>query len=219
MWIFVDSANVDEIREALSLGLCDGVTTNPTLIAKEGKDFKRAILDICELTDVPVNAEVTSSDYTGIVREGRVLASWAPNVVVKIPFTPDGLKAVRILSEEGIETTVTLVFTAAQALLAAKAGATYICPFVGRSDDIAWEGMDFVGDIVQIYENYAVPTEVIVASVRHPIHVLEAARMGADGVTVPFSVIQKMMHHPLTDIGIKRFLEDAKKVGWKVPKR
>jgi len=219
MKIFVDSANVHEIRDAISLGVCDGVTTNPTLIAKEGDDFERVITDICSVTDAPVNAEVTSNSYTGIVREGRILASWAPNVVVKIPFTPEGLKAVRVLSEEGIETTMTLIFTAAQALLAAKAGASYVCPFIGRSDDISWEGMDFVCDIIQIYENYAIPTEVIIASVRHPIHVLEAARLGADGVTVPFGVIQKMFRHPLTDVGIERFLKDAKKIGWKIPRK
>lgn len=219
MKIFIDSANVEEIKEAIELGVCDGITTNPTLIAKTGKDLERAIKDICAITDVPVNAETISTDFEGIVKEGKVLASWAKNVVVKIPFNADGLKAVRALCSEGINTTMTLIFNANQALLAAKAGATYICPFVGRLDDISTDGMELVSDIVQIYENYAFATEIIVASIRHPIHVLESARLGADGVTVPFDVIKKMFGHPLTDIGIERFINDAKKIEWKISKK
>ena len=213
MKFFVDTADIEEVKAARALGLADGVTTNPTLIQKSGRDFRETIVEIADLIEGPVNAEVVSTDAEGIVKEGREMASWAPNVVIKIPITREGLEAVRVLGTEGIQTTVTLIFSATQALLAAKAGASYVCPFVGRLDDIATPGMDLVGDIVDTYSNYTdFKTEVIVASVRTPNHVLESALMGADGVTVPFKVIEQLVRHPLTDVGIERFLEDWKKV-------
>lgn len=212
MKVFVDTVDVEEVRAAQELGLADGVTTNPTLIQKSGQDFKKTIMEIAGLIQGPVNAEVVSSDAEGIVAEGREYASWAPNIAVKIPITREGLQAVKVLESEGIRTTVTLVFSATQALLAAKAGASFICPFVGRMDDISTPGMALIGEIVEIYENYLdLQTDVIVASVRGPLHVLESARMGADGVTIPFKVIEQLMKHPLTDIGIQRFLDDWKK--------
>jgi len=212
MKIFVDTVDVDEVTAAKALGLADGVTTNPTLIQKSGKDFKKTIIEIAELIDGPVAAEVVGTDAETIVQEGRDLAGWAPNVTVKIPITREGLEAVKIFSSQGISTTVTLIFSPTQALLAAKAGATYVCPFVGRLDDISTPGMDLVADIVDIYANYTdLKTEVIVASIRTPNHVLESAYMGADAVTIPFQVIEQLMRHPLTDIGIKRFLEDWEK--------
>lgn len=212
MKFYVDSANVEVIKKAQELGLADGVTTNPTLIAKEGNDFKGIIQNICKIVEGPVHAEVVSLDYEGIVKEGKELASWSKNIVVKIPMTKDGLRAVKKLSELKIATNVTLIFNASQALLAACAGATYVCPFVGRLDDISCDGMEVINDIIHIFSNYDFKCELIAASIRNPLHVLDAAKIGADIVTVPFTVIDQMISHPLTDIGIKKFLEDWKKV-------
>lgn len=212
MKIYVDSANLDDIKANLELGLCDGVTTNPTLIAKEGKSTKAAIEAICELVTGPVHAEVLSLDYDNILKEGRELAAIAPNVVVKIPMMHDALKAVKTFSDEGIKTNVTLIFSAAQAVLAAKAGATNVCPFVGRLDDISNHGTGLISDIAQIFQNYdSIETQIIVASIRNPLHVLEAAFTGADIFTIPSKVLTQMEKHPLTDAGIEAFLEDAKK--------
>lgn len=214
MKIFVDTADIEEVKAALKLGLADGVTTNPTLIQKSGQDFKTTIVNIAKLIRGPVNAEVVSTDTQGIIDEGKEMASWADNVAVKIPITREGLEAVKVLEGEGIQTTVTLIFSAPQALLAAKAGATYICPFVGRLDDIATSGMVLVEEIVGIFDNYPeLKTEVIVASVRNPHHVMMSAQVGAHGVTIPFKVIEQLMKHPLTDIGIEKFLDDWKKSG------
>lgn len=213
MKFFIDTANIEEIREAHSMGMADGVTTNPTLIAKEGKGFESLIKEICEIVDGPVSAEVIALDAKGMVGEARELAKIHENVVIKIPMTVDGLKATRILTDEGIRTNVTLVFSPLQALMAAKAGATYVSPFVGRLDDLAQSGMDLVEQIVQIYENYEFGTEVIVASIRNPMHVLESALMGADVATIPFNVLSKLAAHPLTDKGIRTFLDDWKKAG------
>lgn len=213
MKFFVDSADINEIKKARALGLADGVTTNPTLIMKSGRDLKETIIEIAELIDGPVAAEPVKNDVEGIVDEGRKYAVWASNVTVKIPVTTAGLEAVKILSSEGISTTMTLIFSPAQALLAAKAGADFICPFVGRLDDISTSGMELVEQIVNIYDNYSkINTEVIVASVRSPNHILAAAFIGADGVTIPFSLIDKLVKHPLTDIGIQQFLDDWKKI-------
>ena len=213
MKFFVDSADMKEIRTAKSLGMADGVTTNPTIIMKSGRDFAEVIREIAAVVDGPVAAEPVCSAAADIIKEGRTIASWAENVSVKIPLTEDGLKAVYALSSEGISTTMTLIFSPAQALLAAKAGATYICPFAGRLDDISHSGMDLVAEIMALYGNYPeITTEVIVASVRGPVHVVESAMAGADGVTVPYTVIQKLIHHPLTDIGIEKFLADWKKI-------
>ncbi|MBI4652550.1 fructose-6-phosphate aldolase [Candidatus Desantisbacteria bacterium] len=212
MKFFVDSANLEVIKNALELGLADGVTTNPTLIAKEGKDFKKIINDICKIVDGPVNVEVLSMDFEGIIKESRELVKWGSNIVIKIPMTRNGLRAVKKLNELKIKTNVTLIFNASQALLAARAGATYVCPFVGRLDDISHNGMDVIHDILHIFSNYDFECEVIAASIRNPLHVLEAARIGADIVTVPSNVIEQMILHPLTDIGIKKFNEDWKKV-------
>ena len=216
MKFFLDTANLDEIREAASLGLADGVTTNPSLIAKEGDvDFKQHIGAICEIVTGPVSAECTSEDTEGMLREGREYAQIASNVVIKCPLTKAGLKATRALSNEGIKVNVTLCFSAAQAILAAKAGASFISPFLGRLDDIGENGLDLLGDIVEIYSNYAWPTEVLAASIRHPIHAIEAARMGADIATMPFKVIDQMFNHPLTDKGQAQFLADWRKSGRK----
>ncbi|WP_427366091.1 fructose-6-phosphate aldolase [Candidatus Caldatribacterium saccharofermentans] len=212
MKFFIDTADVAEIREALSLGILDGVTTNPTLVARTGRPFKDVILEICRLVPGPVSAEVVSTNAEGMIREGRELASWAPNIVVKVPLTPEGLKAIRVLSREGIRVNTTLVFQPLQALLAAKAGAAYVSPFVGRLDDVAGYGMRLVADILEIFRHYGYTTEVIVASVRHPMHVLEAARLGAHIVTMPFAVMMQVVKHPLTDVGLARFLEDWQKV-------
>lgn len=216
MKFFIDTANLNEIKEAHSIGILDGVTTNPSLIAKEGigtrQAFEQHIKAICELIDAPVSAEAVSLTFGEMVEEARVLAAIHPQVVVKVPMTVDGLKAVRQLSEEGIKTNVTLVFSPLQALMAAKAGATYVSPFVGRLDDIALEGMDLVEQIIDMYSNYLFETEIIVASIRNPMHVFEAARMGADVATIPFKVIDQMARHPLTDIGIRNFLADWEKV-------
>lgn len=215
MKFYIDTANLEEILEAASLGLLDGVTTNPSLMSKEaskGKTFREILVEICEIVDGPISAEAVSLDFEGLLKEGRELASIHKNIVVKVPVTTDGLKAVKALKEEGIRTNVTLVFSPMQALLAAKAGAFLVSPFVGRLDDISHVGMECVAQIVQIYRNYNYDTQVLVASVRHPIHVLEAATMGADIVTMPFKVISQLVKHPLTDIGIDKFLHDWEKV-------
>jgi len=211
MKFFIDTANVQEIKEAHALGMVDGVTTNPSLVAKEGKDFKELIKEICGIVDGPVSAEVVSVDADGIVQEARDLAGIADNIVVKVPLIEEGLKAVKILTDEGIKTNVTLCFSAVQALMAAKVGAAYISPFVGRLDDINHVGMELVEQILTIYENYAFDTEVIVASIRSPLHVLDSALMGADIATIPFKVIKQLAKHPLTDIGLANFLADWKK--------
>jgi len=213
MKFFIDTANVEEIKRAKELGMVDGVTTNPSLVAKEGRDFKELIRDIADIVDGPVSAEVVSLDAEGMVREAKDLAGIADNMVIKIPLVEEGLKAVRSLAKEGIRTNVTLCFSPVQALMAAKAGAAYISPFVGRLDDISHVGMDLVEQIITIYENYAFDTEVIVASIRNPLHVLDAALMGADIATIPFKVIQQLIKHPLTEIGLEKFLADWKKVG------
>ena len=211
MKFFIDTANIEEIKKAYALGMVDGVTTNPSLIARENRPFEELLQEICELVDGPVNGEVVSLDAEGMVTEGRKLAAFHPNIVVKIPMTTEGLKAVKILSSEDIRTNVTLIFSSTQALMAAKAGASYVSPFVGRLDDIAQVGMDLVGDIMHIYGNYGYETEVIVASIRNPIHVVEAALMGADIATIPFKVIDQLAKHPLTDIGMEKFLADWEK--------
>ena len=214
MKFFLDTANLDEIREAASLGIADGVTTNPSLIAKEGGvDFKQHIAAICEIVQGPVSAEVTSLDIEGMLREGREYSKIAPNVVVKCPLTADGLKATRQLTSEGTKVNVTLCFSAAQAILAAKAGAAFISPFLGRLDDIGQNGLLLLAEIIEIYSNYEWKTEVLAASMRHPIHVIEAARMGAHIATMPFKVIQQLIKHPLTDKGLEQFLADWHKSG------
>jgi transaldolase len=213
---FIDTANLDEIKNAHNLGVLDGVTTNPSLIAREGisgrNAFKNHILKICEIVGGPVSAESVSEDLDGMLAEARELSAIDQNVVVKIPMTTVGLRAVKILSAEGINTNVTLVFSPLQALLAAKAGASYVSPFVGRLDDISQDGMHLVRDMLEIFSNYLFETEVIVASIRHPVHVLEAARLGADIATIPYKVIEQLARHPLTDQGIQKFSEDWKKV-------
>ena len=211
MKFFIDTANIDEIKEANDMGMVDGVTTNPSLIAKEGRDFEEIIKEICEIVDGPISAEVVSTDTEGMLEEARKLAKIHNNIVVKIPMLVDGLKATRKLSEEGIKTNVTLVFSPLQALMAAKAGATYVSPFIGRLDDISQEGLLLVEQIVEIYSNYAYDTEIIVASIRNPLHVLESALMGADIATIPFNVLSKLAAHPLTDKGLKAFLDDWNK--------
>ncbi len=213
MKFFIDTANIDEIKKANELGMVDGVTTNPSLVAKEGREFKGLIKEICGIVDGPVSAEVVSLDAEGMVKEARELANLADNIVVKIPMLEEGLKAVKTLAQEKINTNVTLCFSPIQALMAAKAGAAYISPFVGRLDDISQIGMELVEEIITIYDNYGFETEVIVASVRNPTHVLDAALMGADIATIPFKVIQQLTKHPLTDIGVEKFLADWKKQG------
>jgi transaldolase len=212
MQFFIDTADIDEIREAKKMGILDGVTTNPSLVAKTGRDFRSVLEEICEEVDGPISAEVVSTDAEGMIREGRELAGIHENIVVKIPMLTEGLKAIVELTEKGIRTNCTLIFSPVQALLAAKAGATYASPFVGRLDDIAQNGMDLIEQVIQIYDQYEMDTQVLVASVRHPIHVLQAALMGADVVTVPFSVLSQLAQHPLTDIGLKKFLKDWEKV-------
>jgi len=211
MKFFLDTANIEEIREAHLMGMVDGVTTNPSLIAKENRDFEDIIKDICQVVDGPISAEVISLESEGMVEEARRLAAIHKNIVVKIPMTVEGIKATRQLSEEGIHTNVTLVFSPLQALMAAKAGATYVSPFVGRLDDLSQEGMLLVEQIVEMYDNYGFKTEIIVASIRNPLHVLDAALMGADIATIPFSVLGKLAAHPLTDKGLKAFLADWEK--------
>lgn len=216
MKFFIDTANLDEIKEANDLGLIDGVTTNPSLVAKEGDvDFKKHIAKICKLVKGDVSAEVTALDTEGMLKEGRVLAKIAKNVVIKVPLTLDGLKASRVFRSEGTKVNVTLCFSASQALLAAKAGATYISPFIGRLDDISQDGMQLIRDIIQIYDNYGYSTEVLAASIRHPMHIVDCALAGADVATIPFKVIQQLVKHPLTDKGLESFLADWKKSGRK----
>ncbi|MCA9531239.1 MAG: fructose-6-phosphate aldolase [Myxococcales bacterium] len=212
MKIFIDSADLEEIADAAAMGVLDGVTTNPSLVAKAGRPLRELIVEICELVDGPISAEVHATDLEGILREGRELAALHPNVVVKVPLIAEGLKAVRTLSAEGIRTNVTLCFSATQGLLAAKAGATYISPFLGRIDDISGDGMSLVEQLVTIYRNYDIDTQVLAASIRHPVHVVEAAMIGADVATLPHKVILQLLQHPLTDIGLERFLADAKKI-------
>ena len=212
MKFFIDTADIGEIKEAASMGIIDGVTTNPSLVAKIGRKFRDVLLEICDVVKGPVSAEVVSTTCDEMMAEARELSALRPNIVVKIPLIPEGVKAVRICSEEDIKTNVTLCFSASQALLAAKAGASYISPFVGRVDDVSNGGMDIVADIIQIYRNYDFDTEVLVASVRHPMHVLEAARMGADVATCPLKVLLQLMKHPLTDVGLERFLADWENV-------
>lgn len=213
MKFFIDTANIEEIRKANELGMVDGVTTNPSLVAKEGREFKGLLKEICDLVDGPVSAEVVSLDKEGMVREARGLAGMAENIVVKIPMIEEGLKAVKVLAQEGIKTNVTLCFSPTQALMAAKAGAAYISPFVGRLDDISHRGMELAEQIITIYDNYGFETEVIVASVRNATHVVDAALMGADIATIPFKVIRQLIKHPLTDIGLEKFLADWEKQG------
>jgi transaldolase len=210
--IFIDTADVEEIRTANSWGVIDGVTTNPTLVSKTGRSFEECIKEIVSIVDGPISAEVVSLDTEGMVKEARELSKIHKNINIKIPITPEGLKAIKILSQEGIKTNATLCFSANQAILVAKAGATFVSLFIGRLDDIGHEGMQVVRDIAQIYRNYGFETKVIVASIRHPLHVIEAAKCGADIATVPFDVLEKMVKHALTDIGIKRFLDDWAKV-------
>lgn len=212
MKFFIDTANIDEIKEAAALGILDGVTTNPSLVFKEGKDFRKLLYEILKIVDGPVSAEVIATDYKGILKEAREYAEIHKNIVVKVPLIKEGLKAVKTLSAESINTNVTLCFSASQALLAAKAGATYISPFIGRLDDISTSGMDLISQIVQIYGNYNFSTQVLVASVRHPLHLVEAALIGADVCTMPFTVIDKLFNHPLTDTGLKKFLADWDKL-------
>jgi transaldolase len=212
MKFFLDTANVDEIREVAQLGILDGVTTNPSLMAKETGDYREILKEICNIVGGPVSAEVVADDLEGMVSQGRELAKIDDHIVITIPLVAEGLKAVRQLSAEDIRTNVTLCFSANQGLLAAKAGATYLSPFIGRLDDVGQSGMDLVEDLVEIFENYAFSTQILVASVRHPLHVLEAARLGADVVTVPHNVIMQMLRHPLTDVGIAKFNADWKKV-------
>jgi transaldolase len=209
---FIDSADVNEIKKALALGLCDGVTTNPSLVAKTGRNFEEVLKEIVALVPGPISAEVTSTDAEGMLKEARHYAKFGSQVVVKVPLIVEGLKAVKVLADEGVKTNVTLCFSAVQALLAAKAGATYISPFVGRLDDVSQDGMALIADIVQIYENYGFETQVLVASVRHPIHVLQAAKIGAHVATIPYSVIEQLAKHPLTDAGLKKFLADWERV-------
>jgi transaldolase len=209
---FIDTANIKEIREANELGLIDGVTTNPSLVAKEGKDFLDLLDEICNIVDGPISAEVVSTDAPGMLREARELARRHRNIVIKVPMTKEGLKATKTLYSEGIKTNVTLIFSPVQALLAAKAGATYVSPFVGRLDDVSHRGMELVEQIVQIFDSYDFDTQVIAASVRNPLHVLDAALIGAHVATIPFNVIEQLTKHPLTDIGIERFLKDWEKV-------
>ncbi|HAN86417.1 MAG TPA: fructose-6-phosphate aldolase [Firmicutes bacterium] len=211
MKLFIDSANIDEIREVAEMGIVCGVTTNPSLVAKEGRDFKEVVAEICEIVDGPVSAEVISLDAEGMVREATEISAWSPNIVIKIPMTSEGLKAVKALSAKGIKTNVTLVFSSGQALLAARAGATYVSPFAGRLDDISSDGMGVVGEIAAIFDIHGIPTEIIAASIRHPMHVIEAALVGSDIATVPYRVLMQMTKHPLTDAGIERFLADWEK--------
>lgn len=212
MKFFIDSGDIKEIKAAAAMGLVDGVTTNPSLLAKSGKPMKKALAEIAEVVDGPISGEVLAVTYDAILAEGREIAKIHPNMVVKVPLIPEGLRAVRTFAQEGIKTNVTLCFSANQALLAAKAGASYISPFVGRIDDTSHEGMQLIEQIVTIYQNYGFHTEVLVASIRNPTHVLQAALMGADVGTMPFKVIEQLAYHPLTEIGLAKFLEDAKKI-------
>jgi transaldolase len=212
MKFFIDTANLKQIKEAASYGLLDGVTTNPSLVSKEGMNFHELLLEICKIVDGPISAEVVSTDYDGIIKEAKELGKINKNIVIKVPLIKEGIKAVKTLSELGIKTNVTLCFSPSQALLAAKAGATYVSPFVGRLDDISHNGMELIQQIVQIYNNYNYKTEVLVASIRHPLHLVDAALMGAHVATMPFDVIEKLFKHPLTDLGLEKFLSDWKKL-------
>ncbi|MCD6250614.1 MAG: fructose-6-phosphate aldolase [candidate division Zixibacteria bacterium] len=212
MKFFIDTANIDEIKEAQEMGILDGVTTNPSLAAKENRPYREILTEICRVVDGPVSAEVIATDSAGMIAEADELVKIGDNIVVKIPTILSGLTAIKTLSERGIKTNATLVFSPMQALLVAKAGATFVSPFVGRLDDYAYDGMDLIADIVNIYNNYTFSTEVLVASVRNPIHVLESARLGADVCTIPLKVIKQLIQHPQTDIGLAKFLEDYKKV-------
>ncbi len=212
MKFFLDTANIDEIRNAAEYGLIDGVTTNPSLVSKEGRAFKDIILEITKIVDGPISAEVVSTDATGILREAYELAKIHRNIVVKVPMIKEGMKALKQLSKDGIRTNVTLIFNPNQALIAAKLGATYVSPFVGRLDDVSEVGMDLVSDIAQIFSNYHFSTQIIVASCRHPLHIREAAILGAHVATMPFKVLEQLLKHPLTDIGLERFLKDWEKV-------
>ena len=211
MKFFIDTANVDEIREAASLGILDGVTTNPSLVAKEGRDFYEVLREIVSIVNGPVSAEVTSEDRDGMLQQGRELAKISPNITVKVPLTKEGLQACKSLRSEGIDVNVTLCFSASQALLAAKADATFISPFVGRLDDVSQEGMELIRQIRVIYDNYGFETQILVASVRHPLHVVEAALAGADVATMPYKVVAQLLKHPLTDIGMEKFMADWEK--------
>jgi transaldolase len=215
MKFFLDTANVKEIREGQAMGVLDGVTTNPSLAAKEGRPFKDMILEICDIVDGPVSVEVTATDVDGMLEQGRGYAKWHRNVVVKLPTTQEGVKALKLLSGEGVKTNLTLCFSPTQALIVAKAGATYVSPFVGRLDDVSTNGMTLVREIIQIYQNYGYKTQVLAASLRHPMHVVEAALSGAHVGTMPFKVLEMMFHHPLTDIGLKKFTEDWEKANLK----
>ena len=217
MKIFLDTANIPSIKTFVDMGVLDGITTNPTLIAKEKREFTELVLDILRLVPGPVNLEVVSQESDGMIREGHDLAALGPNVVVKCPMTAEGLKAVRRLHKDGIKTNVTLIFSPNQALLAAKAGADYASPFIGRLDDAGHDGMKIIEEILPIYRNYGFETQVLVASIRHPVHVAEAAKLGAHVATMPPDVLDKMIKHPLTDIGLKRFLDDWEKAGLKLP--
>lgn len=212
MKLFIDTANIKEIKEAVTLGIIDGVTTNPTLISKENRPYEDLLNEICSLVSGPVSAEVISLDTQGMLKEARKLSKIAKNIVVKIPLIKEGLKTVKILHNEAIKTNVTLCFSASQGLLVAKTGADYISPFIGRLDDISCIGMDLIRDLKQIYSNYNFKTQIIVASIRNPLHVMEAAKLGADIATVPFAIIEQLIKHPLTDLGVQRFLEDYKKI-------
>ncbi len=218
MKFFLDTANINEIKEGLALGLVDGVTTNPSLVAKEGVNFHERIKEICAVVNGSVSAEVTALDFDGMMKEGHTLAKLHPNVTVKVPLIPEGIKTCKALSSEGIKVNVTLCFSPSQALLAAKAGATYISPFVGRLDDVSTDGIQLIKDIIQIYKNYDFKTQVLAASLRHPIHVVQSALVGAHVGTMPFSVIKQLFNHPLTDIGLKKFLADWDKVKDQVSK-
>ncbi|HEY8495906.1 MAG TPA: fructose-6-phosphate aldolase [Limnochordales bacterium] len=211
MKFFIDTANVDEIRTVNDWGILAGVTTNPTLVAKEGRVFEEVIKEICAIVDGPVSAEVLATDAEGMIREAEIYASWADNVVIKVPLTAEGLKATSALAKKGIKTNVTLIFSPNQALMAARAGASYVSPFLGRLDDISYDGMQLVRDVVEIFWTHDIETEVIAASIRHPLHMVEAAKAGAHIATAPFKVYQQMLKHPLTDIGIQRFMEDWQK--------
>lgn len=212
MKFFIDTANLTEIKEAASLGVLDGVTTNPSLVAKEGMDFIQLLNEIVKIVDGPISAEVVSTDHDGMIKEAMELVKIHKNIVIKVPLIKEGLKTIKTLSDKGIKTNATLCFSPSQALLAAKAGATFVSPFVGRLDDISTDGMELIAQIVQIYDNYDFDTEILVASIRHPMHVVEAAMMGADVCTIPFKVIDQLIKHPLTDAGVDKFLSDWKKL-------
>jgi transaldolase len=215
MKFFLDTANIKEIREGQAMGVLDGITTNPSLVAKEGQPFKESILEICNVVNGPVSVEVTATDLDGMLEQGHAYAKWHRNVVVKLPTTREGVKGCKTLTDEGIKVNMTLCFSATQALLVAKAGATYVSPFVGRLDDISTNGMDLVRDIVQIYKNYGYHTQVLAASLRHPMHVMDAALAGAHVGTMPFKVLEMMFHHPLTDLGLQKFAMDWEKANIK----